>query len=250
MQIPTSETLEWMRPILGPEPRRILEVGCGDGEVAAALALEGHTVVAFDSNQDCVDRARARGVEAFRASFPDLDPKSLGPRFEIVFFGRVLHHLASLPEVVELTASILRPGGLVLVEDFAWEKVDEATAAWVLGTLRLGRDLGQVPADEWDWELPPLQAWRAPFVDHELHPGEAMIAALSERFDIDAVTRAPYAYRWFDRYSREAPGGADWTPAILGCERYLIKADSAVPIGLRVVARLAPPNGRNQASDR
>ncbi len=47
--IATDFTLEFVRPHLPPGSVRILEVGCGDGAVAAGLERSNAVVVAIDA---------------------------------------------------------------------------------------------------------------------------------------------------------------------------------------------------------
>jgi SAM-dependent methyltransferase len=50
--------------ILAARPRRVLEVGCGRGELAERLAAAGLEVVALDQSERMVDLTRARGIDA------------------------------------------------------------------------------------------------------------------------------------------------------------------------------------------
>src|SRR3712207_9593084 len=55
----TRYTLAFVRAVLPPAPARVLEVGCGGGELAAALADGGYTVVALDADTGRVEAARS-----------------------------------------------------------------------------------------------------------------------------------------------------------------------------------------------
>jgi SAM-dependent methyltransferase len=46
--VPTEEVIAFARGALPPAPARVLEVGAGDGELAAALAEDGYDVLAID----------------------------------------------------------------------------------------------------------------------------------------------------------------------------------------------------------
>ncbi|MDX1517042.1 MAG: methyltransferase domain-containing protein [Woeseiaceae bacterium] len=237
IDVPTAHTISWLRQELGPTPRRILEVGCGRGDVAAALVREGHDVVAIDSDSDCIEYARSLGVTAHVAEFPLVGPEIGDRPFGTVLFTRVLHHIEQLAPACKRAESLLVADGTVLLEDFAWESVNGTTAAWIIGMLRVGRALGIVPADEWNWDAEPLDGWRQPYIEHGLHAGKAMLQALADHLVIESSTGAPYAYRWFARYLEDHENGYDTTQAVLDAEAQLIGAGAIVPIGLRAVAR-------------
>lgn len=100
-----AETLKFVRRFV-PRGARILEIGCGDGELAAALGA-----VAIDSSPDAVAVARSRGVDARLATWPC----SIDGTFDAVLFTRSLHHISPLDEAI---ARI--PAPLVLIEDFSF----------------------------------------------------------------------------------------------------------------------------------
>jgi len=57
------ENLELLRSLF-PPGSRLLEIGCGTGEEAVALALAGYTVLATDISPSMAAMTRARGVQA------------------------------------------------------------------------------------------------------------------------------------------------------------------------------------------
>lgn len=94
---------------------RVLDVGCGDGAIGAAL--EADAVIGFDVSRRCAARARVRGVTALVADalrgLP-FEDKS----FDTVYCVDVLHHLDHQWEHALLEFDrVLRPGGrLAIVE--------------------------------------------------------------------------------------------------------------------------------------
>src|SRR5919107_556061 len=103
-------------------PARVLEVGCGRGDLAHSLADAGHAVVAIDPDAPHGDIFRAVALEDFD------DPE----RFDAIVAMRSLHHIHDLPGAVAKVAQLLRPGGRVVVYEHAWERFDERTARWYL----------------------------------------------------------------------------------------------------------------------
>jgi hypothetical protein len=90
---------------------------------------------------------------------------------------------------VDRIASLLRPGGKLMVEEFGWDRVDDATAAW-LGEQR-GVSAEQARA-EWDDEHAGL------------HGYDALRAALGRRFDERSFVPQPFLYRPLERPDLEA----------------------------------------------
>ena len=103
-----------------PVPARILEVGCGGGVLAGALASAGHEVIAIDPEAP-------EGQLFRRVTLEDFDEP--GP-FDAVVASRSLHHVAALGDAVDKIAALLRPGGAFVVNDFAKERLEGRTAEW------------------------------------------------------------------------------------------------------------------------
>jgi len=230
--VPTRETLAFLDAHLGPRPLRVLEVGCGAGEVAAALLERGHTLLALEADTASAERARARGVDVCAARFPEggVPP---GP-FDAVFLGRVLHHLPALDAALDALHACLSRGGVLCVEDYAWERVERPTAAWVQSLLADLAARGGRPQDDWDLARDPLAAWVARTGDEGLHSAATMEHALARRFELAHVEDAPYAYRWSARYLPRDVAGCE---EALAAERTAIEIGAIAPIGWRAVAR-------------
>src|SRR6266545_494458 len=103
-------------------PARILEVGCGRGDLARAVAEAGHEVVAIDPDAPAGDIFRATSLEEFA------DP---GP-FDAVVTSLALHHVADLPGALDKIVSLLLPTGRLIVNEHAVDRLDEPTARWYL----------------------------------------------------------------------------------------------------------------------
>jgi len=59
--VPTRETLKFLISRL-PVDAKVLEVGCGEGQVACELLQRGYSVTGLDSDSERIARAQAHGV--------------------------------------------------------------------------------------------------------------------------------------------------------------------------------------------
>jgi SAM-dependent methyltransferase len=96
--------------LLAARPSNTLDVGCGTGKVAAAIAARGFRVVGVEPDQRMAAVARARGVEVDVVSFEDWD--SRGEMFDLVTCGHAWQWIDPLIGGSK-AASLLRPGGVI-----------------------------------------------------------------------------------------------------------------------------------------
>jgi ubiquinone/menaquinone biosynthesis C-methylase UbiE len=106
---------------------RVLEVGCGLGDDATALAARvapGGSVVAVDGSQAMVDSAHRRHGDVAGLRFEVADATRL-PYEDASFDGcridRVLQHIADPAVAVGEMCRVLRPGGTLVAFDSDWE---------------------------------------------------------------------------------------------------------------------------------
>jgi ubiquinone/menaquinone biosynthesis C-methylase UbiE len=103
-----------VKAVVAAQPRRILEVGCGWGELAEWVEREtGAEVVAVDLSPRMAELARQRGVDAHVGDVQAL-PFSDG-EFDVAIAAWMLYHVPDLDRGVAELARILRRGGRLVV---------------------------------------------------------------------------------------------------------------------------------------
>ena len=100
---------------LGPLPpqSRILDLGAGDGRLAAALAERGHSVTAVEPVRNVAAAAGVPNVTVLRGRIEDLDlPEG---SFDVAILWHVLEHLSSPVETLGRVRGWIAGGGRLVV---------------------------------------------------------------------------------------------------------------------------------------
>jgi SAM-dependent methyltransferase len=114
------ELTEFVLSQLPVAPARVLEVGCGEGELARALDAAGYEVVAIDPEAPEGSIFRRTTIEAFDGRDP----------FDAVVASRSLHHVEDLGGVLDKLVRLLAGGGPLILNEFAWDRREPMTPEW------------------------------------------------------------------------------------------------------------------------
>ncbi len=117
-----AERSEFARLLDGaiPGDARILEVGCGTGQMSLFLATADRLVIGADLSRPSLEVAEAarRRYGVGRALFVETDLRAPGLRqgaFDVVYSSGVLHHTPDPRASFAAVARLARPGGMVVV---------------------------------------------------------------------------------------------------------------------------------------
>jgi SAM-dependent methyltransferase len=129
---PPNDSLTWLRTraersafarLLDssiPGDARIVEIGCGTGQMSLYLARADRTVIGCDLSRGALSlgasAARRWGVE--RVRFVECDLTSLPLRegaFDVVYSSGVLHHTPDPRASFRAIAKAVRPGGMIVI---------------------------------------------------------------------------------------------------------------------------------------
>jgi SAM-dependent methyltransferase len=113
-----SELIDFVLSQLPPPPARVLEVGCGKGELAWALDAAGYHVVAIDPDAPEGSIFRRTTIEAFDEAGP----------FDAVVASLSLHHVEDLGGAVDKLVRLL--DGPLILNEHAWDRLEPMTPEW------------------------------------------------------------------------------------------------------------------------
>ena len=145
--------------LLDPGPgKRILDLGCGDGELTLRLAARGCTVLGVDRSAAFVAAARQRGVSAQVADARRLAETGLAAgSFDGVFSNAVLHWIREPAPVIAGVRRLLRNGGCFVAEFGGAGNIATVHGALRAAFLRRGLD----PAARDPWYFPTAESYGA-----------------------------------------------------------------------------------------
>jgi GT2 family glycosyltransferase/SAM-dependent methyltransferase len=106
--------LRFLRRAAGPPPARILDVGCGSGDLLAVMARQGYSCLGMDCSLPALSAAARQGVAAVLG---DYRRPALGPgRFDLVCMYHFLEHVPDPAVALAFARGALRPGGRLIVQ--------------------------------------------------------------------------------------------------------------------------------------
>jgi SAM-dependent methyltransferase len=198
----TRDLLAFARSALPAPPARVLEIGAGEGELAAALSAAGYEMTAIDPAAEPGSHVQKRSLLEATGSF------------DAAVSVVALHHVDPLEESCAHLATLIPAGGVLVIDEIDIDRYDERAVSWYLGQRQAlglpdhGRSAGEI-LDE---------------LRHHIHPLGRIGAALQPAFDLGPPVPGPYLHRWGLR------------PSLYAVEVDLIAEGQLPAVGVRQVA--------------
>jgi S-adenosylmethionine-dependent methyltransferase len=110
---------DYLLPHLPPPPARILDAGCGTGNLGLGLAAQGYEVHLLDFSAQMLaiaqEKAKVRGLQERALHFHPQAIEVWTPpcAFEVILCHTLLEYVPEVPLVIAHLASYLAPGGLL-----------------------------------------------------------------------------------------------------------------------------------------
>jgi len=151
--------------LLAPRPgEKILDLGCGSGQLTAAIAEAGASVIGLDASPEMLSEARG--------NFPSIDFRlgdaaefSLDESVDAVFSNATLHWVKNADAAVGCIARALKPGGRFIAEFGGHGNIQSIVDA-------LHAVLGPV---ETPWYYPSIGEYATILERHGLEPRQAWL---------------------------------------------------------------------------
>jgi trans-aconitate methyltransferase len=159
-----ASLIELLQPRAG---ERILDIGCGTGQLTAEIARSGAQVVGLDNSLEMLDEARRNFPDivfeqADAASFRFAQP------FDAVFSNAALHWVKDHAAAAASIAGALRPGGR-----FVAECGGKGCIASVMDAMRAV--IGQRADELSPWNFPSIGEFAPLLERHGLEIGQAFL---------------------------------------------------------------------------
>ncbi len=177
----------------GLRGKRVLDVGCGGGILAEAMAREGAVVTGIDLSEKPIGVARLHQLESgvavdYRLIAAEAFAAEAPASFDVVTCMELLEHVPDPASTVAACARLVKPGGLV-----ACSTINRNAKAYLFAVIGAEYVLNLLPRGTHEY---------ARF----LKPSEVAAFARSAGLEIDAITGM--TYNPFTRVYRLAPDTA------------------------------------------
>jgi ubiquinone/menaquinone biosynthesis C-methylase UbiE len=255
IELSALDTYQFVKSMLPHEVQTIVEVGCGNGYLSLELARDGHEVIGIDASPDIIEVAERSsaahphppGFGSLRYLCADVNTwQARDASFDCVIFNRSLHHLSELQQTMSQVQRLLKQGGRIICQDYAFDRFDERTACWLYQMQRLLFLSGRYDADpatlpDESASIEALRtAWLTRAAEHHLNRFEEMMSALHGTFHEHLFAWVPYLFVYIGNSIRHVAPEQERELLIFlkRMEQYLIDHEAIHAVGFRFVGRV------------
>ncbi len=168
------------------EGLRVLDIGCGGGLVSEPMTRLGASVTAVDASEANIKTAMTHAEQGgldidFRAGTVEALIEADEPAFDVVLNLEVVEHVADPAQFLKDCASLVKPGGIMIVAT-----LNRTAKAWALAIVGAEYVLGWLPRGTHEFE----KFLRPEEIDHPLTAAGLKVAPAQ------GVSFNPIADQW------------------------------------------------------
>ena len=148
--------------LVGGQPLRVLDVGCGTGIATAAFAARDCQVLGVEPDERMAEIARAKGFPVEVSRFETWDPA--GRTFDLVVSGQAWHWIEP-GAGLDTVARCLEPGGtlamfwnLIELDETARDRLEQVYASYAPHLIEGSVAMGRIDRSLWTEHLDALTA--------------------------------------------------------------------------------------------
>jgi ubiquinone/menaquinone biosynthesis C-methylase UbiE len=252
IELSALDTYQFVKSMLPHQAQTILEVGCGNGYLCLELARDGHEVLGIDVSPDIIEVAelslaahpQPSGFGSLRYLCADVNTwQASEARFDCVIFNRSLHHLSARQQTLAQVQRLLKPGGRIICQDYAFDRFGEQTACWLYQIQRLLFLSGRYNADPATLpdEAASIEAlrtaWLSRAAEHHLNRFEEMMSVLHGACHERLFAWVPYLFVYIGNGIRQVTleQERELLTFLKHMEQYRIEHGAIQAVGFRFV---------------
>jgi 2-polyprenyl-6-hydroxyphenyl methylase / 3-demethylubiquinone-9 3-methyltransferase len=143
--------LAWIESAVGVQGKRVLDVGCGGGILAEAMASKGAQVTGIDLADKALAVAKLHSLESgipveYRAISAEALAQESPRAFDVVTCMEMLEHVPDPASVVNACAQLVKPGGAVF-----FSTINRNAKAYAMAIVGAEYVLGLLPKGTHDY---------------------------------------------------------------------------------------------------